>query len=143
MLKREITYEDFNGDNVTEPFYFNLTKSELMELESSYQGGLEAAIKAMINAEDNHGVLKEFQKIILMSYGQKSPDGKRFIKSDELRDEFLQSAAYDALFMELATTEDAMIAFINGVLPKDMVAEVAKMQEVNLPPRPPEVGQGA
>ncbi len=120
MLKREITYEDFNGDKVTETFYFNLSKTELIELEVGYGEGLEAAIRKIIKAEDRQALITEFKKIILMTYGEKSPDGKRFAKSDELRMAFSQTAAFDALFMELATSDNAAVDFLKGVLPSEL-----------------------
>lgn len=126
MLKREITYEDFNGDTVTEVFYFNLTKTELLELEVEQEGGLSATLQSIVETKDNRHIINEFKKIILMAYGEKTPDGKRFIKSDELREAFSQTAAYSALFMELATNENAAANFINGIVPPDLAAAVAE-----------------
>lgn len=137
MLKREITYEDYNGETVTDTFYFNLTKTEIIELEVGYEGGLEAAIQKIIEAKDNKNLIAEFKKIVLAAYGKKSEDGKRFIKSETLREEFAQTAAYDALFMELATSEDAAANFINGIIPKDLVQDKPQIQTVELPPPPP------
>lgn len=141
MLKRDITYEDFNGETVTETFYFNLTKTEIIQLQFGYEGGLEAAIRKIIESEDAKSLIEEFQKIVLAAYGVKSEDGKRFIKSEELRDEFKQTAAYDKLFMELATSEDAAAEFVKGVVPKDLTEELEKLAapkvvEVPLPPPP-------
>lgn len=135
MLKRDITYTDFNGNEVTDTHYFNLSKTELVELEVSYEGGLSAAIQRIIDSKDIKALIKEFQKIILTSYGVRSEDGKRFIKNDQLREEFTQTAAYDALFMELATDENAAANFIKGVVPVDL--EPAKTENVPLPPVPP------
>lgn len=129
MLKREITYENFDGETVTEVFYFNLTKSEMIELEVSYKDGLESVIKKIIAAEDNESLIAEFKKIILLSYGEKSEDGKRFVKSDAIREGFSQTAAYDALFMDIATNEETAAVFIKGIIPKDMAIEVDKIQD--------------
>lgn len=118
MLKREITFEDFNGETVTEVHYFNLTKTELVELELDYSGGIENNIMAIVEARDGKTLMKEFKKIILMAYGKKSEDGRRFVKTDALREEFTQTAAFDALFYELATDEEAAAKFIEGVIPK-------------------------
>jgi hypothetical protein len=143
MLKREITYEDYNGETVTETFYFNLAKSEIIELEVGYKGGLEETIKRIIAAEDNQKLIAEFKKLVLLAYGVKSEDGKRFIKSDALREEFSQTAAYDALFMELATDDGAAATFVTGIIPKDLAAAIPDqpqpMQTVELPPPPPKV----
>ena len=135
MLKRDITYEDYNGEQVTETFYFNLTKSEIIELEVSYKGGLEGFIQAIIQAEDNKTLVAEFKKIVLLSYGEKTPDGKRFVKNDELREAFSQTAAYDSLFMELAMNDESAANFIKGIIPSDLSREVATVQ---LPPTPPQ-----
>jgi hypothetical protein len=148
MLKRDITYEDFNGETVTDTFYFNLTKTEIIQLQFGYEGGLEAAIRKIIEAEDGKSLIEEFQKIVLAAYGVKSDDGKRFIKSEQLREEFSQTAAYDALFMDLATNEDSAADFVKGVVPKDLTAELEKLGaqpqpapsnvvDVPLPPAPP------
>jgi len=135
MLKKEITFEDFNGEKTTETLYFNLTKSEMIEMEADYQEGLDATIKRIIKTNDRQGLIREFKKIILKSYGEKSEDGKRFMKSDAIRDAFTQTAAYDAMFMELATNDIAAAAFMKGILPKDMQAEVARLD--NETPAPP------
>jgi hypothetical protein len=139
MLKREITYEDFNGEKATDTFYFNLTKTEIITLEVSYEGGLEAALKRIVATNDSKNLIAEFKRIILLAYGVKSEDGKRFIKNDQLREEFSQTAAYDALFMELATNDEAAAVFIKGIIPKDMEKEVAKSESsvLPLPPSPP------
>lgn len=119
MLKKEITYEDFDGNQVTDILYFNLNRTEMIEMEVSYEGGLEAALKRIIESKDNKNLIGEFKKIILASYGVKSEDGKRFIKNDKLREDFTQTAAFDALFMDLATNENAAANFIIGIVPKD------------------------
>jgi hypothetical protein len=135
MLKREITYENFNGEKVSETFYFNLTKSEMLELEVSYYGGLQATIKRIVDAKDNKSLVEEFKKIILLSYGVRSDDGKRFIKNDTVREEFSQTAAFDELFIELATNDQAAVNFIQGVLPRDMVQNI-KVAEIEVTPGP-------
>lgn len=124
MLKRDVTYEDFNGDTVTETFYFNMSKTELVELEYEYEGGFGATLEKIVQAQDNKSLISEFKKLILLSYGQKSEDGKRFIKNNELREEFAQTAAFNELFMELATDETAASTFINSIVPKDMSAVI-------------------
>lgn len=128
MLKRNITYEDFNGDTVTETFYFNLTKPEILELEVSYKEGIEGALKKMLAEEDRAALLELFKKIITSSYGEKSVDGKRFIKSAQLTEEFTQTNAYATLYMELLADSDAAANFINGVVPSDLAAEAQKQE---------------
>ena len=132
MLKKTITYEDFNGETISEDFFFHLSKAELVELEMSHQGGLSESLKRIVAAEDGKGIIAEFKNIILGAYGKKSEDGKRFIKNQQLREEFESSEAYSELFMELVTNTDAAIEFINGVIPSGMAEEAAKIAAVDL-----------
>ena len=117
MLKKTITYVDYNGTDRTEDFYFNLTKAEIMEMEMSTAGGLAEMITNVVNAKDGTAIIKIFKELILKAYGVKSPDGKRFIKSQEVIDEFVQTEAYSQLFMELATDADAAAKFVNAIMP--------------------------
>ena len=117
MLKKTITYTDYNGVERKEDFYFNLTKAEIMEMEMSTSGGLTEMINRIVAAHDAPAIIKIFKELVLKAYGVKSPDGKRFIKSDELATEFAQTEAYSQLFMELATDADAASAFVNGIVP--------------------------
>jgi len=133
MFKRDVTYEDFNGKEVTETFYFNLSKRELIQLEVEYKGGIQETLQRIIDTEDNKTLVAEFQRIVILAYGVKSDDGRRFIKNDELREEFSQTAAYDSLFMELATNSDSASVFINGIIPKDIATSVANVQDTPLP----------
>ena len=131
MLKKTVTYTDFNGDEITEDLFFHMSKSELIELELSREGGFAQSLQAIIEAEDGAAIIKEFKSILLASYGVKSADGKRFIKSQELRDEFESSEAYSELFMSLVTDADRAAAFINGLVPSDLVEEAQKIVEKN------------
>lgn len=117
MLKKTITYTDYNNNERTEDFYFNLTKAEVMEMEMGTAGGMQEFLNRIVAEQDSAKIIEMFKKIILKAYGQKSLDGKRFIKSEELSSEFSQTEAYSDLFMELATNADAASAFINGILP--------------------------
>ena len=121
MLKKTIKYTDFSGNERTEDFYFNLTKAEIMEMEMGTTGGMAEMIQRIVAAQDAPAIIKIFKDLILKAYGQKSPDGKRFIKSDEIREEFVSTEAYSQLFMELATDADAAAKFVNGIMPADMV----------------------
>lgn len=133
MLKRNITYEDLEGETVTETFYFNLSKAELMELQMSSEGGFGKLLERIIETTNKKAMIEQFKRIILMSYGVKSEDGKRFIKNDELRHQFTEMPAYSALFFELATDDDAAVAFVQGIVPKDILAEVEKEAAKALP----------
>lgn len=128
MLKKTITYTDYNGNERTEDFYFNLTKAEIMEMEMSTTGGLAEMIKRIVAAQDAPAIIKVFKELILKAYGEKSPDGKKFIKSEELSNSFAQTEAYSQLFMELATNADAAADFVNGITPKidNKVAQPSK-----------------
>lgn len=139
MLKRNITFEDFEGNSVTETHYFNMMKSELVRLDVSYDGGMEAAIQAIVDAKDNKKVLREFEYLILSSYGIRSEDGKRFLKSEQISEEFKQSLAYDQLFFELISDEKVCIAFIEGIMPKDLVEMAKKNNPQDKPIGPPPV----
>lgn len=118
MLKKNMKYVDFDGNERTEDFFFNLTKAEVMEMEMSTEGGLVKTIEKLVATQDSTKIIKIFKELILKAYGEKSPDGKRFIKSQELSDGFSQTEAYSDLFMELATNAEASAAFINGIVPQ-------------------------
>lgn len=117
MLKKTITYTDYNGTERKEDFYFNLTKAEVMEMEMSTAGGLTEMINRIVAAQDAPTIMDIFKKLILKAYGEKSLDGKRFIKSDEISTAFSQTEAYSQLFMELATDADEASKFVNGIVP--------------------------
>lgn len=118
MLKKTITYTDYNGNERTEDFYFNLTQAEVAEMEMSTSGGLSEMITRIVAAQDHPQIIKIFKDLILRAYGEKSPDGKRFVKSKELSNEFSQTEAYSQLFMELATDADAASKFVNAIVPE-------------------------
>ena len=120
MLKKTIAYTDYNGADRTEDFYFNLSKAEIMEMELGVSGGFVEMINKIIAAQDTPSLVKIFKDMVLKAYGEKSPDGKRFIKSEELATEFSQTEAYSVLFMELATDAEAGANFVNGIVPADM-----------------------
>ena len=128
MLKKTMTYTDYDGNERTEDFYFNLTKAEIMEMELGVSGGLTGLIQRIVQAHDVPAIVAEVKKFVLASYGKKSPDGKRFVKSPELTEEFTQTEAYSQLFMELATDADAVSTFINGVVPADVSKQMNEQQ---------------
>ena len=119
MIKKTITFTDYNGNERTEDFYFNLSKAELSEMELSTAGGLGQMIQDVVSAQDTPRIISIFKDLILKSYGVKSADGRRFIKSKELSMEFAQTEAYSDLFMLLATDEAAATEFVNGIVPKE------------------------
>lgn len=125
MIKETITYVDYNGVERKEDFYFNLTKAEIMEMEMSTKGGLAEMIQRIVAAQDQPAIIKIFKDLITKAYGVKSPDGKRFIKNEEVLDEFVQTEAFSQMFMKLATDADAAAKFVNGVVPADMAKQIA------------------
>lgn len=126
MFTKKIKYEDFNGEQRERKFYFNLSKAELLEMELSTNGGYENYINRIIETRDQAELIRIFKDLILKSYGIKSDDGERFIKTQELTDAFTQTDAYSELFMELATNAESATEFVNGIIPKALAAEVSK-----------------
>lgn len=131
MLKKTITYTDYNGVERTEDFYFNLSKAEIMEMEMGTTGGLAEMIQKVVAAQDAPTIIKIFKDLVLKAYGEKSADGKRFIKSEEIAEAFSQTEAYSILFMELATDAEAASDFVNGIIPVDLQEQV-KQEQANL-----------
>lgn len=131
MLKKTMTYTDYDGNERTEDFYFNLTKAEAMEMEMGTTGGMTKMLEKIIAEQDVKRIIEVFKDIILRSYGEKSPDGKRFVKNPELTEAFSQTEAYSDLFMELATDTDAATNFINGIVPQ-ISAEDEKQEKASL-----------
>lgn len=120
MLKKTINYVDYNGVERKEDFYFNLSKAEVTEMELSVDGGLSHMIEQLVNAKDNKQIIALFKEIILKAYGEKSADGRRFVKSKELSEAFSQTEAYSELFVELALNEEEAANFIKGILPANL-----------------------
>jgi len=133
MLKKTIKYEDYNGVERNEDFYFNLTKAELYQMELGVDGGFEEYIMKIIKAQDLKTIIDLFKKIILQSYGEKSADGKMFIKTTDdgisLANRFAQTEAFSELYMELATSDTAAADFIKGIMPKGIDISDAKLNE--------------
>ena len=131
MLKKIITYTDYNGVERTEPFYFNLSKAELMEMELGVTGGMTEMLDKIIAAKDAPSLMKTFKEMIMKAYGIKSDDGKRLIKSEELSIAFTQTEAYSVLFMELITDDKAAADFVNGIIPNEIKDKVADQTAQN------------
>ena len=125
MVVEKIKYTDFNGLDREEEFMFNLTEAEITEMELTTDGGLSDSIKKIIAAQDTPQIIKVFKMLLLKSYGEKSADGRRFVKSEKLSEEFSQTNAYSQLFMKLATDDKAAVAFINGIMPDSMQEKAA------------------
>lgn len=119
MIKWTAEYEDYNGNTRKEDFNFHLTRAEIAEMELSVEGGLEAMVNRISSARNGKEIVETFKKLILMSYGVKSPDGRRFIKNQEVRDDFAQTEAFSQLFMSLATDAEKAAAFFKGIVGLD------------------------
>lgn len=120
MLKKTMTYTDYNGVERTEDFYFNLTEAEILEMEMGTAGGFAEMLQNIVNAKDQVAIIKVFKDLVFKSYGEKSPDGKRFEKSEAISRAFSQTEAYSKIFMELALETDKAIEFVNGIVPANM-----------------------
>lgn len=118
MLKKTISYVDYDGNERKEDHYFNLNKAEVIELELEEQGGLSKLVEKLVAEQDGKRIMAIFKDLIMRSYGEKSLDGKRFIKSPELSTAFIQTEAYSELIMEMLTDPNAAAAFVNGIVPK-------------------------
>lgn len=139
MLKKTIEYTNFDGVEMKEDFYFNLTQAELAELQMSQAGGFGEYINKIVAAKDVPTLAKLFKELIMLAYGEKSADGKRFIKKSpdghRLADEFVETEAYSVLYMELVSDDKEAANFVNGILPPDVreKAQAAGNQNANHP----------
>ena len=127
MFKKTITWTDYDGKEITEDFYFNLTRAEVMDMELGTEGGLEQLLTRIVKAQDYVELSRYFKQIILMSYGEKSPDGKRFVKlrqdGSKPSLDFEQTEAFSIMYMELATDDKAAAEFINGIIPDEYLQD--------------------
>lgn len=124
MLKKTITYTDYDGMERTEDFWFNLSKTELTKLDAELPGGVLGVLRKIIDKKDRKALVDFIETLILRSYGEKTLDGKRFVKTPEMAEEFMQTPAYDELFMSVLSDTDSQTSFINGVIPQSMVKEI-------------------
>ena len=138
MYKKTMTYEDFAGNTVNEDFYFNLTKAEILRLEASREGGLSSFLEQIVEKQDGAQILEAFETIIKASVGKRSDDGRRFIKTQEVQEDFIYSNAYSDFLMEVATDAKVGAEFVNAVMPKelaDLVADNDKPTKKAVAPR--------
>lgn len=124
MLKKTVTYTDYNDVERTEDFYFNLTRTELMDMEASFPGGMSTYMSAVSASKDVPKMLEFFKTFLMKAYGQKSDDGKRFIKSDDISKAFSETPAYDSIVQELMTGEGRIVDFMLGIMPADVAKKV-------------------
>lgn len=128
MYKYTATYTDYNGNEQTEDFYFNLSKAELLEMEMLHPEGFEGWVKRIIKADDRQTILETFKQIILQAYGEKDESGKRFVKNDALSESFKQTEAYSDLYVKLCSDAEFAAEFINGIVPK---VEAVKTDQIS------------
>lgn len=131
MIAKRITYVDYDNIPRTETHYFNLTKSELTIMAHSTKGAFSARLKQLVDANDMPNIMDVFLDILKNSYGVKSDDGRRLIKNDDVWNDFRWSPAFDKLFMELTQDEQAMIAFVKGILPPDFADVVPSAEAIH------------
>ena len=124
MLKKTITYTDYDGMERTEDFWFNLSKTELTKLDAELPGGVLGVLRKIIDKKDRKALVDFIETLILRSYGEKTLDGKRFVKTPEMAEEFMQTPAYDELFMSILSDTASQTSFINGVIPQSMAKEI-------------------
>lgn len=131
MYKKTITYTDYNGNERTEDFYFNLTEAEITEMQLGVEGGFAAMVDKIIKAQDTPALIRIFKDLLLKSYGIKSDDGKRFIKSEKLSEEFTQTPAYSEFYMMLATDDKKATEFIKNIIPAKLQAKAAEYEKTH------------
>ena len=127
MIKKTVTYKNFNDVEVTEDCYFNYTEAQLADLEMSVGGGLSATLRSLSAAQNETELYKFFRQLILGAYGIKSPDGRKFMKSKEISEDFEQTAAYNAIVMELVTDPDKAIEVVNNLIPESLKEKMSKV----------------
>lgn len=126
MLKKTITYTDYDGVERTEDFYFNFTEAELMEWQLVTNGGLTSYVQKIVDAKDQPRLITLFKELLLKAYGIKSDDGRRFIKSEKISEEFSQNPAYSIIYMELVSDDKLAADFVNGIIPAKLSEQVAE-----------------
>lgn len=144
MLKKNITFTDFNDVEHSKDFYFNLSKSELAKaeiresimLDEKVTGGFRAKMEAIVKSGRGNDIMDAFEDIIRMTYGVKDEDGLRFVKNDKATEDFMQTNAYDVLFFELVTDAEAAAKFINEVVPRDVSNQMKETKDRDKPDRP-------
>lgn len=129
MIKKTLKYIDFNGNERTEDFYFHLTEAELTEWELSIDGGLTGVITRIINSQDQKQMIEIFKSLLMKSYGEKSADGRRFVKNQDVLDSFMQTQAFSDIYMELATNDKAASEFVNGLMPESVKQKMKSVEE--------------
>lgn len=127
MFKKTVTYKDYNDVERTETYHFHFSEAEILDMEMSVEGGFAERVQKIIDANDQTKLMKVIQKFVIDAYGVKSEDGKRFIKNEQVKTEFIESPAYSKIWMELVTNDQVAADFINNVIPADMKDQLASI----------------
>lgn len=130
MIKKTVTFTDFDGNERTEDFYFHLTEQELTEWELSVDGGLSGVLTRIVNSQDTKTLIGIFKDLLVKSYGVKTPDGRGFVKNEEVLNNFTCTQAFSDIYMELATDDKAAAEFVNGVMPAGLAEKANKEMKV-------------
>lgn len=131
MIKKEVEFVNYNGDTVKQSFFFDLSEAEIAELQAKHDGKLTDILQSIIDAQDQSAIVEYFKEILIMSYGEKTVDGKYFVKDESTKKHLIYSPAYSKIFMELATDADAGTAFVQGILPADLEKRVDELEAKN------------
>lgn len=132
MIKKTVTYVDYNGVERTESFYFHYTESEILDMELSTEGGFAERVQKIIDAKDQTSLLKVIKKFVLDAYGVKSDDGRRFIKNDEVKQAFVECPAYSEIYLDLLSDDVLASEFINGIIPDSAKKRLENLANKNL-----------
>lgn len=128
MLKKDITFNDFDGNEITETHYFHMTQADLVKMDMSRKGGMQVYVARIVAAQDGKEIIEVFDELLRMSYGTRTPEG-RFVRNQTMTEEFMGSEAYSALFMELVTDAAASAEFVNAIIPQGLEQAAAKLKQ--------------
>lgn len=132
MIQKVITYEDYNGEKVTETLWFHLSEAELAELDMVFPNGFGEHTKQILAEKNGKLIIELFKMLLSISIGRRSADGRRFEKSEEIKNDFLQTMAYSALFMDLVTNANTAAEFVLGIMPSSIRGKI-KPEELLTP----------
>ena len=137
MIKLDLTFEDFDGNPVTESHWFHLSKNKLIEMELADSEGLAQKLTKVGTSGDAGEIMRAFKDVISSAYGVRPPENaQKFIQTPELSTEFMNSLAFDAMLTRLITDTNFAVDFVNGIVPKDLAELAAKTETVQLPTHP-------
>lgn len=131
MITREVTYTDYNGDEQTEKYYFDLTVPEMLELSFSSAGDIQSTLERLSNSRKVGEIFNIIQTLIFKSVGVKSDDGKRFVKNEEVLNDFKQSRGYESFLMKMMQDTDYASKFIEQLIPQDRIQQIAGVEKVD------------